>query len=56
MPNNQILGALLTVSGLLNMYTNFYPQWTKNDWAMSQRPYAHNIYGDQILNFSRQIL
>ena len=26
----QVLGALLTASGLLNLYTNFYPNWTKN--------------------------
>ena len=44
MPKTQILGALRTASGLLNLYTNFYPDWTKNDWVMSQKPYAHNIW------------
>ena len=29
MPKPQSLGALLTASDLLNLYTNVYPDWTK---------------------------
>ena len=31
MPKTHILGALLTASGLLNLYTNFHPDWLKNE-------------------------
>ena len=27
----QILGALLTASSIMILFTNFYPNWTKND-------------------------
>ena len=27
---NYVLGALFTASSLLNSYTNYYPDWTKN--------------------------
>ena len=37
----QMLGALLTASGLLSLYTNFYPYWTTNGLVKSQKPYAH---------------
>ena len=52
MPKPEIMGVLLVSSGPRNSYTNFYPDWTKNGWVMSKKPYAHIwVYVPNLIDF-----
>ena len=41
---NQIIGALLPAISLMNLYTNLYPDWRKNDWGHDITPTMNKIF------------
>ena len=52
MPKTQILDAVLVAIGLLNLYINFHPDWTKVAELWAKRPYSHIwAYAPNLIDF-----
>ena len=52
MPKTKIICALLVAIGLLNLYMNLRPDWTKKADLYAKTPYVHKwAYSQNLIDF-----